>query len=294
MRWNENHESPDVVDRRGQGGGGPGLGGLLALVPFLGRSKAGIVVLVVIVALSLFGGLGGILGRGDGDEGARSPASGQAAPRADDKQAHFIAFVLDDVQGMWKTEFAKHNATYRNAKLVMFTDATQTSCGNGSAAVGPFYCPRDERAYIDLAFYGQLERKLGAKGDFAQAYVIAHEIGHHVQNLRGVSERVHEARKSEQIGDEGLSVRLELQADCFAGMWAHSTEQRKLLEAGDIEEAMNAAAAIGDDKLQKESRGRVRPETFTHGTSAQRKRWFEKGYQSGNFDACDTFTSGVL
>lgn len=293
MRWNENHESPDVVDRRGQGGGGPGLGGLLALVPFLGRSKAGLVVLVVIVALSLFGGLGGILGRGDGDEGARSPAAGQA-PRSDDKQAHFVAFVLDDVQNMWKTEFAKHNATYRNAKLVMFTDATQTSCGNGSSAVGPFYCPRDERAYIDLAFYGQLERKLGAKGDFAQAYVIAHEIGHHVQNLRGVSERVHEARKSEQIGDEGLSVRLELQADCFAGMWAHSTEQRKLLEAGDIDEAMNAAASIGDDKLQKESRGRVRPETFTHGTSAQRKRWFEKGYQSGSFDACDTFTSGVL
>lgn len=294
MRWNQNHESPDVIDRRGQGGGGgAGLGGVLALLPFLGRSKIGIVVLIVVVALSMFGGLGGLLGRGGGDEGARSPAAG-AQPRSDDKKAHFVAFVLDDVQAMWKTEFAKRNASYRNAKLVMFTDATQTACGDGRATTGPFYCSRDERTYIDLSFFDQLERKLGARGDFAQAYVIAHEIGHHVQNIRGMTERVHDARKSEQIGEEGLSVRLELQADCFAGMWAHSTEQRKLLETGDLDEALNAAAAIGDDKLQAESRGRVRPETFTHGTSAQRKRWFDKGYQSGNFDACDTFSSGVL
>lgn len=294
MRWDEKHESPDVVDRRGQGGGGgAGIGSVLALLPFLGRSKVGMIVVLVVVVLGMFGGLGGILGRGGDDEGARAPAAGQA-PRADDKKAHFVAFVLDDAQGMWKTEFAKHNSTYRKAKLVMFSDATSTACGNGQSAVGPFYCSRDERVYIDLAFYDQLERKLGAKGDFAQAYVIAHEIGHHVQNLRGLTERVHEARKSEQVGDEGLSVRLELQADCFAGMWAHSTEQRKLLETGDLDEALNAAASIGDDKLQKESRGRVRPETFTHGTSAQRKRWFEKGYQSGSFDACDTFSSGVL
>lgn len=294
MRWDQNHESPDVIDRRGQGGGGrPGLGGVLALLPFLGRSKLGIVVLVVVVALSLFGGLGGIFGRGSSDEGARSPAAG-AQPRSDDQKAHFVAFVLDDAQAMWKAEFAKHNGNYRNAKLVMFTEATNTACGDGRAATGPFYCSRDERVYIDLAFYDELSRKLGAGGDFAEAYVVAHEIGHHVQSLRGIAERVHQAPRSEQIGDDGLSVRLELQADCFAGMWAHSTEERKLLEVGDVDEALNAASAIGDDKLQSESRGRVRPETFTHGTSAQRKRWFEKGYRSGSFDACDTFSGGVL
>ncbi len=288
MRWDESHESPDVIDRRGErGGGGIGMGGVLALLPLLGRSKIGIVILLVVVGASV---LGGVFGRSASDEGAR-PAAG---PRSDDKQAHFVAFVLDDTQAMWRGEFARHGAQYRNAKLVMFTDATSTACGGGQAATGPFYCPRDERVYIDLAFYRELERRLGAKGDFAQAYVIAHEIGHHVQHLRGIDDKVHALRHGDQVGDEGPSVRLELQADCFAGIWAHSTEQRQLLETGDLGEALDAAAAIGDDKLQRESTGRVRPETFTHGTSAQRRRWFETGYHAGAFDKCDTFSTSVL
>jgi len=294
MRWDQGHESPDVIDRRGQGGGGGGMGmGVLALLPLLGRSKIGIVILLVVVGLSMFGGLGGILGRSQEQADTRATPGAQG-PRTDDKKAQFVAFVLDDTQSTWRQEFAKRNSTYRGAKLVMFTGATQTACGRGQAASGPFYCPSDERVYIDLSFYDELERRLGAKGDFAQAYVIAHEIGHHVQNQLGISDKVHAAPRSEQMGDEGLSVRLELQADCFSGIWAHSTQKRDLLEAGDIDEALGAAAAIGDDRLQKQGRGRVTPETFTHGTSAQRSRWFKKGYETGSFEACDTFSTGVL
>ena len=197
--------------------------------------------------------------------------------------------MLDDCQDTWK----KLDPSYRKAKLVLFTGSTDTACGYGDAATGPFYCPADKLVYIDLSFYQQLSKQLGAPGDFAQAYVVAHEIGHHVQTLRGTNARVRRASKRQQKGAEGLLVRLELQADCFAGVWAHSTNERDLLEKGDIEEALRAAAAIGDDTLQKRS-GTVRPETFTHGTAEQRASWFNRGLETGDPDACDTFSARSL
>jgi predicted metalloprotease len=202
-----------------------------------------------------------------------------------DREGHFVAFVLDDVQSTWETKFAEHGWPYQHAKLVLFTEGTRTGCGFGDAATGPFYCPEDERVYIDLGFFDELSHRLGAGGQFAQAYVVAHEMGHHVQNLRGTNAKV----GAHAEGATGGSVRLELQADCYAGIWAHTTGQRNLLEQGDIESALRAASAIGDDKLQRESTGRVRPDSFTHGTSAQRVKWFTRGYQTGEIQACDTF-----
>lgn len=289
MKWDEGHESPDVIDRRGEGGGRGGMG-LLGLIPLVTRFRGGWVIALLIVGFILVGGIGGlsgIFGGGTGDTTTTSaPVAGH---KTDDKKAQFVAFVLDDTQGAWRQEFAKRGRTYRNAKLVMFTGATQTACGGGQAAQGPFYCPADERVYIDLSFYNELEQRFGAKGDFAQAYVIAHEIGHHVQKQLGISDRVSNARASQQRGEEGASVRLELQADCFAGIWAKASEDKKILDPGDIDEALGAAAAIGDDRLQKQSGGRVNPETWTHGSSAQRSRWFKTGYERGDIDACDTF-----
>jgi uncharacterized protein len=291
MRWDQGHQSPDIIDRRGQGASGGGMGGmgLLALLPLLGRSKLGWVVIAIVLLVSLGGGLGGFFGGGDDSQTSQAPAAGQV--KSQDKKAQFVGFVLDDTQNTWK---ALLGSQYQNAKLVLFSGATQTACGAGRAATGPFYCPTDQRVYIDLSFYDELERRLGARGDFAQAYVIAHEVGHHVQNTLGISDKVHAARKSDQVGADNLSVRLELQADCFAGMWAHATNNRGLLEAGDLDEALNAAAMIGDDRLQKQGGGRVQPESWTHGSSEQRSRWFKKGYESGAMDACDTFKAGVL
>ena len=283
MRWDEEHESPDLIDRRGerQGPGGDGLLFLvLRLLPWLIRSPFGWVILLVLVGLAVFQGVTHGLYSG-------TPASQQGGSNVTDPQAHFVAFVLDDVQAYWKQDFAARGLPpYRNAKLVLFTDATQTACGYGSAATGPFYCPDDEHVYIDLGFYQELEQRLGARGQFAKAYVIAHEIGHHVQEQLGTSSKV----GLHAQGAEGGSVRLELQADCYAGVWAHSTGQRDLLQAGDIESAVNAAAAIGDDRLQKQATGTVSPDSFTHGTSAQRVRWFTRGYDTGKLEACDTFS----
>jgi predicted metalloprotease len=293
MRWDQGHESPDVIDKRGQGGGG-GLGGLLGLLPLVLRFRGGWIVALVVVGLLMFGGLGGLGGMFGGGPGETTTTGARATgPRSDDKKAQFVAFVLDETQNTWRQEFAKRGKNYRNAKLVLFTGATQTACGNGQAATGPFYCPLDERVYIDLSFYDELEQRLGAKGDFAQAYVIAHEIGHHVQHQLGIDERARAARGS-QRGAEGNSVRLELQADCFAGIWAKASGDRKLLEAGDIDEALDAAAAIGDDRLQKRSSGRVNPETWTHGSSAARAHWFKTGYEKGAFESCDTFNAPSL
>ncbi len=293
MKWDEGHESPDVIDRRGQGGGGGGGLGLLGLIPLVTRFRGGWVVALLIVGFVVWGGfrgLGGSTGDSPADTTATSaPAAGH---KTDDKKAQFVAFVLDDTQSTWRQEFAKLGKNYRNAKLVMFTGATQTACGGGQAAQGPFYCPADERVYIDLSFYNELEQRFGAKGDFAQAYVIAHEIGHHVQKLLGISDKVSSARGN-QRGEEGNSVRLELQADCFAGIWAKSTDQRKLLDPGDIDDALNAAAAIGDDRIQKQAGGRVNPETWTHGSAAQRSRWFKTGYERGDINACDTFAAAA-
>lgn len=300
MRWDTDHESPDVIDRRGEvAGGAAGVGGLLAILPWLLGSRSGRIVALVLLGVVVVGGaLGvGVNGNGSGsgrDEprGEQRAAGGQTGSA--DTQKHFVAFVLDDVQKTWESEFASDGKTYRRAKLVLFTDRTQTACGAGRAATGPFYCPADERVYIDLAFYDQLSRRFGAKGDFAEAYVVAHEIGHHVQHLLGTTDRMSGLRRSEQVGEEGASVRLELQADCYGGIWAHSTNQRKLLESGDVEEALGAASAVGDDRLQKGSGGTVHPESFTHGTAAQRARWFKRGFESGKLEACNTFDANVL
>jgi len=271
--------------------------GLLGLLPLVTRFRGGWIIAVLVIGFMLvggIGGLGGMFGGGDGTSTTTTRSGAAPGVRSDDKKAQFVAFVLDDAQATWKQELAKRSTTYKNAKLVMFTNATSTSCGAGQAAAGPFYCPNDERVYIDLSFYNDLERRFKATGDFAQAYVIAHEIGHHVQHQLGISDKVHAASASKQKGEEGLSVRLELQADCFAGIWAHNAQKRDILEVGDIDEALNAAAAIGDDKMQKQAGGAVRPESWTHGSSAQRSRWFKTGYERGNMEACDTFQASSL
>ncbi len=297
MRFEKGYRSKDVIDRRGErggGGGGGGGGAALGLVSLLLRTRYGWVGLVLLVLYWLYaGGPGG--GGGGGGSRPTSNVSGHAPPVAeqtpqDDDQTSFVHFVLDEVQNTWEARSPIEGHRYRRAKLILFTDAVRTACGHGDAAVGPFYCPADEHVYIDLGFYRDLRGRLGAPGDFAQAYVIAHEIGHHLQNILGTSEQVHRAPEREQKGADGLSVRLELQADCYAGVWAHASQQKQLLEAGDIEEALNAAQAIGDDRLQKMARGHVRPETFSHGTSAQRAKWFRRGYESGDASACDTFS----
>jgi predicted metalloprotease len=265
---------------------------MLGLLPLVLRMRGGWLIALVIVGIMVFagsGGLGSIFGTSTSDTTTTgAPVAGQ---RTADTKAQFVAFVLDDTQATWRRIFAERGKSYQNAKLVMFTGATQTSCGQGQAAAGPFYCPTDERVYIDLSFYDELEQRFGAKGDFAQAYVIAHEIGHHVQHQLGISDRVHNAKAGQQRGEEGLSVKLELQADCFAGIWAHASEQKKILDPGDIDEALGAAAAIGDDRLQKQAGGRVHPESWTHGSSAQRSSWFKRGFERGTIDACDTFGS---
>ena len=298
MKWEGNRESDNVEDRRddeGGGGGGSGFGGLLGgrsigigtiVVALLGGWVFGINPLTILSLLS----------------GGAPPAQVQQQqgpahrPPADDRMAKFVSTVLADTEDVWKDVFAKGNATYRNPQLVLFRGATQTACGQGQAAMGPFYCPGDQKVYIDLGFYETLSRQLGAPGDFAQAYVIAHEVGHHVQNLLGISRKMDQMRgRVSKVEFNALSVKLELQADCFAGIWAHNAQSaRKILEQGDIEEAMNAAAKIGDDALQRGSGSAVVPESFTHGTSAQRQRWFDTGFKTGSVKACDTFSSRNL
>ena len=210
--------------------------------------------------------------------------------------AAFVSTVLADTEDVWKDVFAKNGGTYKDPPLVLFRGATQTACGQGQAAMGPFYCPADQKVYIDLGFYETLKKRLGAPGDFAQAYVIAHEVGHHVQNLLGISGKMDQMRgRVSKAEYNALSVRLELQADCLAGVWAnHAQNARQILEQGDVEEAMNAAAKIGDDALQRSGSGAVVPESFTHGTSAQRQRWFNNGLQNGSLKACDTFSARNL
>ena len=217
-------------------------------------------------------------------------------PPANDQLADFVSVVLADTEDTWKKEFQENGGTYRAPRLVIFDGVVASACGQAAGAMGPFYCPNDEKVYIDLSFYRQLRQQMGAPGDFAQAYVIAHEIGHHVQHLLGIDQKVQQMqRRLPQSQANQLSVRLELQADCLAGVWAHRTAtQRQTLEEGDIEEALNAAARIGDDTLQRQSTGRVRPESFTHGTSAQRQRWFATGLQSGDMNQCDTFNSQAI
>jgi predicted metalloprotease len=219
---------------------------------------------------------------------AQAPAGKVGAPS--DEMGRFVSVVLADTEQTWNTLFRQLGRDYQEPRLVLFTGATPTACGTGQAAMGPFYCPLDQRVYIDLAFYQQLRDRFRAPGDFAQAYVIAHEVGHHVQNQLGIMQKMDAYRQRlSETQYNALSVRLELQADCFAGVWAHHANNRQLLEAGDVDEAMNAAAAIGDDTIQRRTQGRIVPESFTHGTSEQRMRWFMTGMKTGQISACNTF-----
>jgi hypothetical protein len=234
------------------------------------------------------------------DNGGGSPVPQQTAPGAaqqpvnsspkEDERIQFVSFVLDDVQQTWAQLLPKVDGQqYHNAHLAVFRDAVNTGCGEAPAEVGPFYCPVDQKVYLDLSFFDELAQRFGAPGDFAQAYVIAHELGHHVQHLLGIDQRVRQMQESRPAAANQLSVALELQADCFAGVWGNSTSQRKLLEQGDIEEGLGAASAVGDDRIQAQTTGRVRPDTFTHGTSAQRSQWFRRGLESGDPNSCNTF-----
>src|SRR5450755_4084794 len=286
MRWTPGGESQDIEDRRDESGGGGGgfqfggmhlgIGGALVLL-----------VLSLIFKQNFFALLGG-------GGGASAPATvSQPNPARDASEqplVQFISFVLDDTQNTWTQILPQQSGRqYHHAKLVLYRDATQSACGGAESATGPFYCPGDEKVYIDLGFYDELKRRFGVPGEFAEAYVLAHEVGHHVQKLIGVEQKVHAAQERNPGAAKHLSVALELQADCFAGVWGYSTNQRKLLDPGDVKEGLDAAAAVGDDRLQRMTTGHVNPETFTHGTSQQRMDWFQKGFSTGDMTACNTF-----
>jgi predicted metalloprotease len=293
MRWEGNRRSDNVEDRRGEGGGRGGF-------PLGGRGIGLGTVAIAVVAGWIFGiNPLTVLSMLSGGPGLEAPTSQQApapAPPAEDPQAAFVSTVLADTEDVWDAVFRQAGGEYRRPKLVLFRGAVGTACGTGQSAMGPFYCPGDQKVYIDLGFYDTLQRQLGAPGDFAQAYVIAHEVGHHVQNLMGVTAKMDEMRgRVSEARMNAMSVRVELQADCFAGIWGHHADKaRQLLEQGDIEEAMNAASKIGDDALQRQAGGQVVPESFTHGTSAQRVAWFKRGLQSGTVRDCDTFQARQL
>lgn len=291
MRWTRDYESDQVDDRRGEGPASAGLGGSPIAILFWLFSRFGLPgVLIGGVALYFMGNLGGSGGE------TRNTGSQRAAGTADaDREGvAFVSWVLDDVQSTWQKRFAAKGQRYTPARMTLFSGSIDSACGLGQRAMGPFYCPGDRKVYLDLSFYRDLQGRFGAPGDLAQAYVVAHEIGHHVQHLLNIDDRVSKAPRGAVKGEHGASVRLELQADCFAGIWAHSTEQRKLLEAGDLDGALKAAASIGDDRLQREATGTVQPEKWTHGSAAERSRWFKRGYESGSTEACDTFGTSSL
>ena len=283
MRWEGRRRSGNVEDRRGMRAGGVAVGGgvigliVLAIALFTGTDPSELVDVV-----------------GSPSASTQAPAG---PPPEDDPQAAFVSVVLADTEETWHRILpAAGGPEYQEPNLVLFSDAVDSGCGFGQAAMGPFYCPLDGKVYLDLSFFRELDERFGAPGDFARAYVVAHEVGHHVQNLLGLSEEVHRRRQSlSQSEGNDLSVRLELQADCFAGVWAyHAENERDLLESGDLEEGLEAAAAIGDDRLQRETQGRVSPESWTHGSSAQRVRWFRTGFESGDPAQCDTFAGSRL
>jgi predicted metalloprotease len=284
MKWLPGGESQDIEDRRDEGGGGGGFqfGGM-----HIGIGGA---IILLILSFVFKTNLFALLGGGAEDSGTTVSRPDPARDTAEKPMVQFVSFVLDDTQNTWTQILPQQTGTpYRHAKLVLFRDSTQSGCGGARSATGPFYCPGDEKVYIDLGFFDELNRRFGAPGQFAQAYVLAHELGHHVQKLTGIEGKVHQLQESNSRQANPLSVRLELQADCFAGVWAHSTQQRGLLEKGDVESALHAAAAVGDDRLQKMSTGHVSPESFTHGSSEQRMHWFNAGLETGNVAACNTF-----
>jgi predicted metalloprotease len=295
MRWEGNEQSDNVEDRRDDGGGGGGFG-----LPIGGRGIGLGTVAVALIAGWVFGinplTVLGLLS-GGGEPAPQVQQQGPAhKPPSGDREAAFVSTVLRNTEVVWGDIFSKGGGTYHAPRLVLFRGATPTACGTGQTAMGPFYCPGDQKIYIDLSFYDTLKNQLGAPGEFAQAYVIAHEVGHHVQDELGITAKVDQARsRMDQVRANALSVRVELQADCFAGVWAHySQESKKWLDPGDIESAMNAAQKIGDDTLQRSAGRAVVPDSFTHGTSAQRQHWFGTGYQTGSVKACDTFGARSL
>lgn len=294
MRWKQGRRSDNVEDMRSASPPSMAMGGVSAIaqiLPFLLRTKSGRTILIIGVLVYFGAKFMGVdllqLGAPTGSVGTNS----QELSARDQELADFVSVVLADTESTWQLEFQKLGMTYQEPKLVLFRNAVNSACGYAQSAMGPFYCPGDKKLYIDLAFYEDMKNKLGAPGDFAQAYVIAHEVGHHVQNLLGTSTQV--AQAQQQLSKEQanqLSVKLELQADCYAGIWGYYADsERQMLEKGDIEEALNAASAIGDDKLQQQAGGVVRPESFTHGTSKQRVAWFKRGFEQGKVEACNTF-----
>lgn len=296
MRWRTGRRSDNVEDHRGAGGGFPGARGGSRLPLRVGkRGLGGGLGTIVLVLAALYFGVDPSLFLGGGGGMSPGPGTSQVAPQrsaAEEELVDFVSVVLADTEDTWHALFRELDGRYREPKLVLFSGSVSSACGFAQAAMGPFYCPADQKVYIDLSFYRDLRERYGAPGDFAQAYVIAHEVGHHVQNLLGISDQVHSARRKvgETAGNK-LSVRQELQADCFAGVWAHHAHRaRNILEAGDVEEALTAASSIGDDRLQKQSRGHVTPDSFTHGSSAQRVRWFKVGLEQGTLNSCDTFS----
>jgi predicted metalloprotease len=289
MRWQRGTSDADIEDRRASGGGGfrgfPGGGGL--------RLGLGGLILIGILSLVFKQNFFALLGDlpADTTMTTSQPAGPPASATPEEKERYeFVKFVLNDVQDTWTTVLPREtNTQYPRSTLVLFRDAVESTCGFAEAASGPFYCPGDNKVYIDLSFYDELRSRFGASGDFAQAYVIDHEIGHHVQNVLGIDRQMRRAQQQRSDLANELSVRLELQADCLAGVWGHSTAQRNILESGDVEAGLNAAAAIGDDRIQRMSGRGVHPEKFTHGSSAQRVEWFRRGLESGRMAACDTF-----
>lgn len=297
MLWKKGRRSDNVADARGDSGGGGG-GGMR-----IGGKGLGLGGIVIIVAIGLLTGqdpmriLGEITGQLGSEQTAAVNPQTRQAPPANDEQADFVRAILGDTEDTWQQVFQQMGSQYKAPTLILFSGRVQSACGSASSASGPFYCPADQRVYLDMEFFREMSQRFKAAGDFAQAYVIAHEVGHHVQTLLGVSAKVDAARQRgmKMEGDNGLLVRQELQADCLAGVWANNAQKRlNWLEPGDIEEALNAANAIGDDRLQQQGQGRVVPDSFTHGTSAQRVRWFKTGFAQGQINQCDTFAAKSL
>jgi predicted metalloprotease len=281
MRWSPGSDSSNVEDRRGSRGG-------------MGMAPMGIGGTVILLVLSLIFGRDFISGSDSGTP-QQPTAAGDVAPvqqsPAEAREVQFVTFVLDTAQATWAQVLPQSfGAQWHDAKLVLFRDRTPTGCGTGQTAMGPFYCPVDQKVYIDLAFYNELQNRFGASGDFAQAYVITHELGHHVQHLLGIDAKVRDAQERDPQHANALSVALELQADCYSGVWAHHSQDEKMLENGDIEEGLNAAAAVGDDRIQRATTGHVNSDNFTHGSSQQRATWFKRGFSSGDPKQCDTFS----
>jgi predicted metalloprotease len=282
MRWTPGGRSDDIEDDRDQGGAGGGsIGGVhIGIGGFL---------ILLVLSLVFHRNFLALAGLGGPSAGIQTSQADPARDQQEEPLVQFVSFVLDDAQKTWTQILSQQGISYRHAKLALFRDSVRSACGLAQSASGPFYCPEDEKVYIDLGFYDELKQRFGAPGEFAQAYVLAHELGHHVQKLIGVEQKVRAAQESNPRAANQLSERLELQADCFAGVWGHSTDQRKLLDPGEVREGLTAAAAVGDDRLQRMAGRTVNPETFTHGSSQQRMDWFQKGFSSGDMKDCNTF-----